>query len=180
MDASPMLARIAHLLEIHGLEAVLIGNAAAALQGAPVTTVDVDFLFRKTPANLKTLKAIASDLGAVILRPYYPVSGLFRIARDADGLQLDFYVASQAEIAKHAVCATTAPPIPSRERQRAVALKKPKPMPKPRATRKAQLEALKKESELALRDQIQRLLALPPERRTHFLRKRIGLRMSCI
>jgi hypothetical protein len=174
MDASPMLARIAHLLELHGLEAVLIGNAAAALQGAPVTTVDVDFLFRKTPANLKKLKAIASDLGAVILRPYYPVSGLFRIARDADGLQLDFYVASQAEIAKHAVCATTAPPIPSRDRQRAVAL------PKPRATRKAQLEALKKESELALRDQIQRLLALPPERRTHFLRKRVGLRMSCI
>ena len=85
-----MLARIAQLLERHGLEAVLIGNAAAALQGAPVTTVDVDFLFRKTPANLKKLKAIASDLGAVILRPYYPVSGLFRIARDADGLQLDF------------------------------------------------------------------------------------------
>ena len=52
--------------------------------------------------------------------------------------------------------------------------------PKPRATRKAQLDALKKESDLALRDQIQRLLALPPERRTHFLRKRIGLRMSCI
>ena len=90
MDASPMLARIAQLLERHGLEAVLIGNAAAALQGAPVTTIDVDFLFRKTPANLKKLKAIASDLDAVILRPYYPVSGLFRIARDADGLQLDF------------------------------------------------------------------------------------------
>ncbi|MGA9624659.1 MAG: hypothetical protein WBL65_01760 [Bryobacteraceae bacterium] len=90
MDASPMLARIAQLLERHGLEAVLIGNAAAALQGAPITTVDVDFLFRKTPANLKKLKAIASDLDAVILRPYYPVSGLFRIVRDADGLQLDF------------------------------------------------------------------------------------------
>jgi hypothetical protein len=189
MDASPVLARIAQLLERHGLEAVLIGNAAAALQGVPVTTVDVDFLFRKTPTNLKKLKAIASDLDAVILRPYYPVSGLFRIARDADGLQLDFHVASLADIAKHrntAVCAPTAllrsrlgtRPIPSRAqrvpRQRAVAL------PKPRASRKAQLDALKKETDLALRDQIQRLLALPPERRTHFLRKRIGLRMSCI
>ena len=170
-----MLARIAQLLERHGLEVVLTGNAAAAVQG--------DFLFRKTPANLKKLKAIASDLDAVILRPYYPVSGLFRIARDADGLQLDFHAASPADLTQHGdigVRATTAcscppPPIPSRERQRAVASLK-----KPRVTRKAQLEALKKESELALRGQIERLLALPPNRRTHFLRKRIGLRMSCI
>lgn len=90
MNAAPLLAQIAQLLERHGLEVVLIGNAAAALQGAPVTTVDVDFFFRKTPANLKKLRAIASDLEADILQPYYPVSGLLRIARDSDGLQLDF------------------------------------------------------------------------------------------
>jgi predicted nucleotidyltransferase len=90
MDARPLLSRIARMLEEHGLEAVLIGNAAAALQGAPVTTVDFDFMFRKTPANLRKLKALAAALDAVILRPYYPASDLFRIVRDDDGLQIDF------------------------------------------------------------------------------------------
>jgi predicted nucleotidyltransferase len=75
--------------DVH-LEAVLIGNAAAALQGAPVTTVDFDFLFRKTPRNLVKLKQVARALKATILRPYYPVSGLFRVVRDDDGLQVDF------------------------------------------------------------------------------------------
>ena len=51
---------------------------------------------------------------------------------------------------------------------------------KRRVSRKVRLEALKKESDLALRDQIRRLLALPPERRTNFLRKRIGFRVSCL
>jgi hypothetical protein len=37
--------------------------AAAALQGAPVTTVDFDFFFRKTPANLKKLKRIVGRPG---------------------------------------------------------------------------------------------------------------------
>src|ERR1017187_6729293 len=90
MDASPLLARIAELLERHSLEAILVGNAAAALAGAPVTTIDLDFLFRKTPVNLRKLKAIAAELEAVILTPYYPVSGLYRVSRDSDGLQLDF------------------------------------------------------------------------------------------
>jgi hypothetical protein len=69
---------------------VLIGNAAAALQGAPVTTVDFDFLFRKTPRNLAKLKALARELRATVLRPYYPASDLFRVVRDDDGLQIDF------------------------------------------------------------------------------------------
>src|SRR3954470_22407243 len=90
MDARPLLARVARLLEENGLEAVLIGNAAAALQGAPVTTIDFDFLFRKTPTNVRKLKAIARELDAVIMRPYYPASGLHRVIRDFDNLQLDF------------------------------------------------------------------------------------------
>ncbi len=69
---------------------MLIGNAAAALQGAPVTTVDFDFLFRKTPRNVSKLKALARALKATIMRPFYPASDLYRVIREDDGVQLDF------------------------------------------------------------------------------------------
>jgi predicted nucleotidyltransferase len=90
MDARPALVEIGRALGDVGLETVLIGNAAAALQGAPVTTIDFDFLFRKTPRNLAKLKALARQLRATVLRPYYPVSDLYRVVRDDDGLQIDF------------------------------------------------------------------------------------------
>ena len=92
MDATPYLVEIGRRLEEVGLEAVLIGNAAAALQGAPVTTVDFDFMFCKTPRNLQKLKALARALDATVLRPYYPAADLYHVVRD-DGLQLDFMVA---------------------------------------------------------------------------------------
>jgi predicted nucleotidyltransferase len=90
MDARPALFTLARVLHEHGLEAVLIGNAAAALQGAPISTIDLDFLFRKTPTNLRKLKAVARSLEATLLKPYYPASGLFRLMRDRDLLQVDF------------------------------------------------------------------------------------------
>ncbi len=90
MDAEPILKEIARALDECGLEAVLVGNAAAALQGAPVTTLDFDFMFRKTPANLKKLKALADRLSGRILTPYYPLSDLYRLVVDDRGIQLDF------------------------------------------------------------------------------------------
>jgi hypothetical protein len=90
MDARPFLVEIGRLLGQLNLEAVLIGNAAAALQGAPVTTVDFDFLFRKTPRNLWKLRALARALRATVLRPYYPASEMYRVVREDDGLQVDF------------------------------------------------------------------------------------------
>jgi hypothetical protein len=90
MNATPLLGRILDALHEHRLESVLIGNAAAAIHGAPVTTVDFDFMFRSTPTNLRKLKAVAKSLDAMILRPYYPVSKLFRVVDDAAGLQADF------------------------------------------------------------------------------------------
>jgi predicted nucleotidyltransferase len=89
MNAEPLLLKVARTFADHRFEAVMVGNAAAALHGAPVTTMDIDFMFRKTSTNLKKLKAIAKDLQAVILKPYYPVSDLYRVVNDDQGLQLD-------------------------------------------------------------------------------------------
>ena len=90
MNATPLLGRILGALHEQHLEAVLIGNAAAAIHGAPVTTLGFDFMFRATPVNLRKLKAVARSLGAMILRAYYPVSKLYRVMDDATGLQADF------------------------------------------------------------------------------------------
>ena len=90
MDAAPLLVRLLKAFDGARLETILIGNAAAAIHGAPVTTLDFDFMFRATPTNLRKLKAVAAALGAVILRPYYPVSNLYRMVDDATGLQADF------------------------------------------------------------------------------------------
>ena len=90
VDAEPTLREIARLLAECRLEAVLVGNAAAALQGAPVTTLDFDFMFRRTPANIRKLKLLADKLGGRILKPYYPASGLYRVVVEDRGLQMDF------------------------------------------------------------------------------------------
>jgi hypothetical protein len=108
MNAEPLLKLIARLLARHRLEAILIGNAAAAIQGSPVSTVDLDFMFRKTTTNLRKLKRIADDLDAIVLRPFYPASSLYRVVRDRDGLQLDFMaridgIRSFASLRSHAL-----------------------------------------------------------------------------
>ena len=90
MNAEPLLKLAARLLAKHRLDAVLIGNAAAALQGAPVTTEDFDFFIRRTPLNVTKLKKIAADIGAPLHQPLYPASSLFRIRKPEENLQFDF------------------------------------------------------------------------------------------
>jgi hypothetical protein len=90
MNAAPLLSSLLAALAEARLEAILIGNAAAAMHGAPVTTVDFDFMFRDTPTNLRKLKAVAAAVSAVVLRPYYPVSNWYRMVNDDTGLQADF------------------------------------------------------------------------------------------
>ena len=54
------------------------------------------------------------------------------------------------------------------------------PLKRKRISRKARLKALKAESERVQREQIRALLRLPPDRRTNFLRQRIGPQSSCL
>ena len=90
MNAEPILTNIAKTFHDCRLEVILVGNAAAALQGAPVTTLDFDFMFRKTPLNLKKLKKVATALGMSFSQPYYPASDLYRLVQKDTGIQLDF------------------------------------------------------------------------------------------
>ena len=90
MDAGLLLKSIARALHKARLEAIMVGNAAAAMHGAPVTTLDIDFMFRKTSGNMRKFKIFADELVAQILKPYYPVSSLYRVVNDDTGMQLDF------------------------------------------------------------------------------------------
>jgi hypothetical protein len=197
MNAEPLLHRIAQLLAEHRLETVMVGNSAAALHGAPVTTLDIDFMFRKTPANLTKLKKVARSLDATSLKPYYPVSDLYRVVNDERGMQLDFMakldgirsfeglksravsvefgnqkllVASVEGITKGSglSAASTISPCSTFWSRRSVSKKNVMKANKGEPTK----SALRKENDFALVEQIRRLLALPMNKRTNFLRVR--------
>ena len=170
-----------------------IGNAAAAIQGAPVTTVDFDFMFRATPVNLAKLKRFARRMDAMILRPYYPASALYRVINDDRGLQVDFMPvihgvksfnslrsrAGKIELGGHALwVAHLADIIASKHEPgtrpcwtfwRKHCVRKANH----RRKREAALGALRKESDRALLDLIRRRLALPVAKRMSFLRVRL-------
>jgi predicted nucleotidyltransferase len=89
MDANSLLETIVKVFGEERLEVVLIGNAAAALEGAPVTTDDFDFMFRPTRGNIAKMKLAAAQLGASLFQPEYPVSRFYRIINSGVGLQVD-------------------------------------------------------------------------------------------
>jgi predicted nucleotidyltransferase len=69
------------------LEVIVIGNAAAALQGVPVATQDIDLFLRDTPGNAEKIKSMVEVLGRHVRasRPFEPVSRMIRI----EGLPVD-------------------------------------------------------------------------------------------
>ncbi|OFW05917.1 MAG: hypothetical protein A3I61_06460 [Acidobacteria bacterium RIFCSPLOWO2_02_FULL_68_18] len=113
MDARPLLAEVARRLNDARLDAVLIGNAAAALPVAALDDIIKSKRGRGDPAT-------------------WPCWTFWR-----------------------------------------------RPVRK-RRSRKARLAAVRCESERAVLELIRRRLALAPERRTNFLRKRVGIGRSAL
>ncbi len=69
MNANYLLSLLAESIRRSGLDAILIGNAAAALNGAPVTTLDFDFLIRPGTRTPLAIETMASVLGARVIPP---------------------------------------------------------------------------------------------------------------
>ncbi len=59
------LAALAAELRNARIEAIVVGNVASILNGAPVLTQDVALLVRDTPLNRKKLKRLAAAMGGV-------------------------------------------------------------------------------------------------------------------
>ena len=96
MTAGPsedaILGAIVRAARAVGLQVVLIGNAAAALQGAPVTTRDIDFFLRDTPENRRKVDELARRLGGlVVTRPGEPLSTMLRLV--GGPVEIDFVFA---------------------------------------------------------------------------------------
>jgi hypothetical protein len=75
--ATQSFLRILQLLERYGVEYVVVGGVAAVLQGAPVTTFDIDALIKVDAANADRLLAALEALDA-----RYREHGVLRPTRD--------------------------------------------------------------------------------------------------
>jgi predicted nucleotidyltransferase len=89
MNGASHLLRIMRAMREAGLEAILIGNAGAAMQGAPVTTDDFDFFYRLSSQSSKKIARFAGILGASARTPYYPTSAMIRVVGSRPRIQVD-------------------------------------------------------------------------------------------
>jgi hypothetical protein len=64
MTATADLSTLLERLLATDVEFVLVGGLAAVVQGAPITTMDVDIVHRRTPENVDRLLAFLESVGA--------------------------------------------------------------------------------------------------------------------
>lgn len=83
-----LLSKILKAFRKVRLEAILIGNAGAALQGAPVMTQDIDFFVRDTELNRKKIRDFAEVLGLSLYKRDEAISEV--ITAEGKDLIVDF------------------------------------------------------------------------------------------
>jgi predicted nucleotidyltransferase len=69
MDAALRFFDILKILDQHGVEFILVGGVAAILEGAPVSTFDLDVMVRPTPEDRDRLLEALRELNAHYLDP---------------------------------------------------------------------------------------------------------------
>lgn len=79
--AAPRFRDALELLAAHAVEFVVVGGVAAVLEGAPISTFDLDIVHARTPANVERLLAALGAMNATYRDP-----GGLQIAPTADGL----------------------------------------------------------------------------------------------
>jgi len=65
---SPQYRKILLRLADEGVEVIVVGMAAAILQGVPTTTWDLDVVHRRTPENVQRLLHVLRDIKAIARR----------------------------------------------------------------------------------------------------------------
>jgi hypothetical protein len=69
MDFAPRFLEMLRVLARHQVELILVGGLAAIVEGAPISTVDLDIVFLRTDENLERLLAALRELDARYLDP---------------------------------------------------------------------------------------------------------------
>ena len=67
-DGEPTSVNLGAILEgliEAGVDFILVGGLAAVVQGAPVTTMDVDIVHDQSPENIAKLLAFLESIGAL-------------------------------------------------------------------------------------------------------------------
>ena len=68
----PQVADLEALLEAlcgADIEFIVVGGAAAVIHGAPITTMDLDVIYRRTPTNIDRIMSLLEELEAKVRDP---------------------------------------------------------------------------------------------------------------
>jgi len=69
VDGGQKFGDLLRHLRAHGVEVVVVGAAAAVLEGAPLTTFDLDVVFETSPENRIRLLAALEEIDAIYVDP---------------------------------------------------------------------------------------------------------------